>query len=288
MPEILATGSPRPALPPFMLADRPGAPVMIDVGATSLSVWSLGEGPPLLFLHGLGWDSGLWWPMVRRWAGRFRVICPDTRGHGASFAPPGPYSIKGFAVDMLRLLDALGIARTAVVGLSQGGMTALTMATSWPERIGNLSALATAARVDPTSAAALEERILAGRTAGPEAAARLAARGIFSDAFLAATPGYLEAFVAWRAAMPAAPLEAATRAGLGYDVTAALPGLSVPTLVVAGGADRLIPPQATRAIAEGIPGATYAELAGAGHILSVEQPEALASLLDRQLAGWAG
>ncbi len=277
-----------PSLPPFLLPQRPGAPIAVEAGETPLSVWVGGDGPPVLFLHGLGWDSGLWWPLVARFLPRFRVICPDTRGHGLSGTPPGPYSIAGFAADMLRVLDALGIARAAVVGLSQGGMTALTLATRHPARVGQLAALATTARVDPATAAALEDRIAAQRQAGPEAAARLAARSIFSDAFLEATPGYLDAFVAWRAAMPAAPLEAATRAGLGYDVTDALAGIAVPTLVVAGGADRLIPPAATRAIAQAIPGAAYAELDGAGHMLAVEQPAALGALLDAHLEGWAG
>ena len=276
-----------PPLPPFLIGQRPGAARRIAVSGTTLQVWTAGEGSPVLFLHGLGWDSALWWPFVQRYTATHRVICPDTRGHGGSDAPPGPYAIAQFAEDMVALLDALGIGRAAVVGLSQGGMTALHMATRSPARVGCLAALATAARVDPATAAALEDRIVAQREAGPEAAARLAARGIFSDAFLDRAPGYLDAFVTWRAAMPLAPLEAATRAGIGHDVTADLPAIAVPTLVVAGGADRLIAPAVTRSIADAVPGARFAELPGAGHMLAVEQPGPLAALLDPLLADWA-
>lgn len=278
--------SPPPALPPFLLSQRPGEAARVDVGDAELAVWSAGDGPPVLFLHGLGWDSSLWWPFVARYLDRFRVICPDTRGHGRSDAPPGPYSIAGFATDMVRVLDALGIARAAVVGLSQGGMTALTLAARHSDRVGCLAALATAARVDPATTAALEDRIRAQREAGPEVAARLAARGIFSAGFLARTPDYLDAFVAWRAAMPSAPLEAATRAGVGYDVTDALAAIAVPTLVVAGSADGLIAPAVTRAIADGIPGAAWGEIPGCGHMVAVEQPEAVAAYLDPLLDRW--
>lgn len=270
-------------LPPFAAASRPGAISSTRIaGGIDIALWRGGERgrPAVLFLHGLGWDNALWWPFVERYLDRFDVICPDTRGHGASGKPPGPYSIALFAEDMLGLLDALGLARVAVVGLSQGGMTAQVMATRAPQRVAALAAVATSGRMDPAASANMEDRIRASREAGPEAAARIAARSIFSDAFLARMPGYLDAFIAWRVAMDAAAQEAAMRAGTGYDVLPDLPKLRMPVLVVAGAVDRLIPPAASRAIAGAAPGAQYVEIPESGHMIAVEQPAALAAALD--------
>jgi len=270
-------------LPPFAALQRPGSVTSVRAGAIDIAYWRggrVGEGPAILFLHGLGWDGALWWPFVERYLDRFDVICPDTRGHGASSKPPGPYSIQLFADDMLALLDALALARVAVVGLSQGGMTAQTLATRAPQRIAALAALATAGRVDPTAAANMEERIKAQRESGPAAAARIAAKSIFSDAFLGRTPGYLEAFIDWRVGMDAAAQEAAMRAVANYDVMAGLSRLTIPVLVVTGSGDRLIPPAAGRAIAAAAPGAQYVEIPESGHMVAVEQPAALAAALD--------
>lgn len=269
--------------PPFAAAMRPGAVASLRAGDIDIAYWrggQVGQGPAVLFLHGLGWDNALWWPFVDRYLDRFDVICPDSRGHGGSAKPPGPYSIAVFAADMLALLDGLGVGRTAVVGLSQGGMTAQVMATSAPARVAALAALATSGRMDPAAAANMEARIQASRAAGAEAAARIAAKSIFSDAFLDRTSGYLDAFIAWRVAMDAAAQEAAMRAGIGYDVFPDLPKLKIPTLVVAGAFDRLIPPAASRAIAAAAPGAQYVEIPDSGHMIAVEQPASLAAILD--------
>lgn len=270
-------------LPPFAARHRPGAVASVRAGSIDIAYWRggrVGQGPPLLFLHGLGWDGALWWPFVERYLDRFDVICPDSRGHGASGKPPGPYSIGMFAADMLALLDGLGIKRTAVIGLSQGGMTAQVMATRAPGRVAALAAVATAGRTDPTAAANMDERIRAGREAGAEAAARIAAKSIFSEAFLAHDPGYLDAFVGWRVGMDDVALEAAMRALAGFDVLPDLPKLTMPVLVVAGAVDRLIPPAASRAIAAAAPGAQYAEIPESGHMIAVEQPARFAAVLD--------
>ncbi|HTY66318.1 MAG TPA: alpha/beta hydrolase [Alphaproteobacteria bacterium] len=278
MPSVAVT-----QLPPFAAAQRPGSVTSARAGTIDIAYWRggrVGQGPPILFLHGLGWDGALWWPFVERYLDRFDVICPDTRGHGASSKPPGPYSISLFADDMLALLDALKLPRVAVVGLSQGGMTAQTLATKAPQRVAALAALATAGRVDPTAAANMDERIKAQRESGPAAAARIAAKSIFSDGFLARTPGYLEAFIEWRVGMDAGAQEAAMRAVAGYDVMAGLATLAIPVLVMTGAADRLIPPAAGRAIAAAAPGAQYVEIPESGHMIAVEQPAAVAAALD--------
>src|SRR5690349_14680726 len=83
-----------------------------------------GNGPAVLLLHGLGWDHSLWNPTVAGFSPRFHMIAADTRGHGSTDKPDGPYDMEMFARDYEALADALGLKRLCVVGLSQGGMVA--------------------------------------------------------------------------------------------------------------------------------------------------------------------
>ena len=82
--------------------------------------------PWMVFSHSLAADHSMWWPQVDVFAASYNVLCYDTRGHGASDAPAGPYSLELLAADLLQLLRALGIERCHYVGLSMGGMIGQT------------------------------------------------------------------------------------------------------------------------------------------------------------------
>jgi len=243
-----------------------------------------GSGRPLVFLHGLGWDHMLWQSATERFARAYRVIAGDTRGHGQSDKPPGPYSIATFAEDWHGALAALGVRGACLVGFSQGGMIAQLLALQHPEDVGALCLVSTSCRVDPAVRARLEERIAIARADGPAAAARAAAASVFSKAYASAHPDAIERFVAWRAAMAQEPLFEATRAGAGFDVSQDLARLSVPTVVVYGTDDALTPPSVVKQVAAAVPGSTLMEVAGAGHMIPVEQPrrfeEIVATFLD--------
>lgn len=250
----------------------------------AMRIAEAGAGRPVVFLHGLGWDLSLWHPDLARLAPRYRAIAGDTRGHGGSDAPPGPYDIAMFAADWAGLLDTLGIRGACIVGLSQGGMVAQRLAAERPDLVAALVLVATACDSTPASEAAMEARLAALATDGPEASALVAARGIFSEGWLAANPAELDRFIAWRVRMPAAPLAAATRAAFGMDLKPLLPRIAVPTLVISGGGDRLTPPPRQAQIAALIPGARHATVPKAGHIVPAEQPAAFAAILDDFLA----
>lgn len=191
-----------------------------------------GEGPPVVLLHGLGWDHELWVPFMEQFTARYRIIAPDTRGHGRSDKPAGPYSIDAFAEDLQGLLNALALEKVALVGFSQGGMTAQLVALQQPKLVAALMLVCTACRSAPGVRDMLEERIRQARTAGPEAAARLAAKGIFSKGYAAAQFAAVERFVRWRAAMDQEALIAATRAAYGFDVSQRLHAIHAPSLIV--------------------------------------------------------
>ncbi len=216
-------------------------------------------------------------------ASRYRVIAADTRGHGETDKPDGPYSIAGFAADWAALLDRLQVKQACVVGLSQGGMVAQALALERPDLVSRLVLVATACRSHPAARENMEARILALADAGPEAAARVAADSIFSPAWRAANPAALSRFLAWRCLAPAAPLIAAMRAVYDFDLSGDLKSIRVPTLILSGTADTLTKPEAMREIAGLISGAELHSIEGAGHIIPVEKPDAFAESLDRFL-----
>lgn len=259
----------------------------VTVDGIAMHVVEAGQGPPVLLIHGLGWDGSMWSPTVDLIAGDHHVVTADTRGHGASDAPPGPYTIAGFARDYAALLDALRLEQVVVVGLSQGGMVAQTLALTRPDLVAALVLVSTASRSDPAAREHMEARLSATERDGAAAAARLAVESIFSPSWRAANPSAVERFVAWRTAMPLGPLAAATRAAYGFDLTGDLSCIAVPTLVVAGGADRLTPPSGMEDIAARIPGARYVVVPDAGHILPVERPDAFHGHLLSFLAALA-
>lgn len=103
------------------------------------------EEPPICFLHGFTLDHRMWIGDAEYFGHWYRVITPDAKGHGLSDAPPTGYSRDDRVVDLLRLLDHLGIDKVHLVGLSMGGSTGIGMALSNPERLASLTLVSTGA-----------------------------------------------------------------------------------------------------------------------------------------------
>ena len=256
----------------------------IAVSDTYLHVVEAGKGPAIVFFHGLGWTHALWAAAFDRYAERYRVIAGDTRGHGDSGKPPGPYSIAQFANDWMQALDALDVREAILVGFSQGGMIAQTIAVKAPARVKGLFLACTSAAGNPASFANMEARIKAMQAEGPEAAARVALASILSPAYLAAHPAQVEQFVRWRAAADQPSLVAAMLATKDYDVRAGLPGLKMPRQVFCGGADTLTPPARVAEVAQGL-GVPMQTIEGSGHMVQIEQPVRFYAALDAFLDG---
>jgi 3-oxoadipate enol-lactonase len=250
----------------------------------TMNIVEAGSGPPVLLIHGLGWDHSLWNPTVERLAKHCRVVAADTRGHGATDRPDGPYDMEMLARDYAALADALGLAGICVIGLSQGGMVAQSLTLLRPDLVCALVLISTSCKSDLSLRDNMEARIAAMEKAGPEAAARAAAESIFSPHWRAANPAALMRFIAWRSAMPTAPLTAATRALYDFDLSRELSRIAVPTLVVAGQEDTLTRPHGMQEMAALVPGAEYRLVPGSGHMIPVEQPEALHALVATFLA----
>ena len=113
----------------------------VDAGGLRVHVAEAGEGEPLVLLHGWPQNWWAWRKLIPPLAERYRVICPDLRGHGWTEAPPGGYEKKGLAGDLLALLDALELERVRLVGHDWGGFAGFLACVRAPERFERFLAL---------------------------------------------------------------------------------------------------------------------------------------------------
>ncbi len=235
-----------------------------------------GHGIPVLWIHGFPLGRWLWDPQVTALADTARSIAVDLRGFGGSSAPEGPYTMEVYAADLRGLLDALGIDRVVLAGLSMGGYIAFAFYAAYPERVQGLILADTRHQADTPEARAhryaLIERI---RAEGTPAAVEAFLPRLFGATTQRERPDLVETLRRKMLTNPAAGLIGALQAMAERpDRTELLPSIRVPTLVLVGEEDAVTPPEVARQMAEGIPGARLAVIPQAGHLANVEAPEA--------------
>lgn len=236
------------------------------------------EAPVLVLLNSLGTDLRMWEPQAAALRDEFRVVRLDTRGHGGSPVPDGPWTLADLGGDVLGLLDSLGIAKASFAGVSLGGATALWIAAHAPERVERLFACFTSPYFGPPEPWLQRAAIV--RAEGVEAVAD----GVLDRWFTAAIDPDLRARMREMiVATPPAGYAAATEVVAHLDLRDDLGRITAPTLVISGSEDPACPPEIGRALAAGIPGAEFAELEGAAHLGSVERPEAVTDLIRARL-----
>jgi 3-oxoadipate enol-lactonase len=240
------------------------------------------DAPALLLGGSLGTTGAMWAPQLQALADRYSLITFDHRGHGASPVPPGPYTIDDLGTDVLALMDELGLHRVAYCGLSIGGMVGQWLGINAPERISALILLCTAAHLD--TAETFLSRAAEVRAAGsPEPIADTVVGRWFTPAFAEAHPDVVARHRAMIAATPAEGYAACCEAIATMDLRVGLGSITAPTLVVSAAQDMSIPPEHGQAIATAVPGARYVELDPGAHVVSVERPEAVTTLIRDQL-----
>jgi len=216
--------------------------------------------PPLLLGNSLGTEHALWVPALPALTKRFRVLSFDWRGHGASEAPAGEYTLADLAGDALAVADAAGARRFSYAGISLGGMVGMWLGIHAGDRVEKLVLSNTSAKM---SATAWAERIARIRAGGIEAIVDTVLQRWFTPRYLAlADASFASARAAFLAADPGGYIGccAAIR---DMDLTPELASIRVPTLVITGARDVATPKEMGTAIAAAIPGARCVELISA-------------------------
>ncbi len=278
---------------PFDLEQRD-----VNVGGLRVSTYVVGEGPPVLILHGLGASKisvlPILPPLVH--AGH-RLVVPDLPGHGESDKPRGDYSPRFYARVLRQLMDALEIDRAAVVGNSLGGRVALEMAVRSPDRVTGLGLLDPAVpgfrvryvlgftRVIPTEVGAIPFPLR-------EAWMKRAVRRLMadpsrlpSDGFDAAAGEFIRIYRNPAARMAFFDSLRHILIEPPRPFWARMARVRVPAVVIWGEDDRLVPVRLAYKLADVLPGAELLVLPKVGHVPQFEAPEETAGTLLRFLAG---
>ncbi len=242
------------------------------------------EGAPwMVFSNSLATNLTLWNPQVAAFAGRWRTLRYDQRGHGGTTVPTAPASLPQLADDAQAIMAHFGVADAVFVGVSLGAATGLCLAPRVGSPIARLVAADGNAATPPGGAAGWSERLAVATDQGMPAFADLTIPRWFTPASRAAAAPAVATAQAMVASTPLAGLEACIRALQDYDLTAGLGAIGQPTLLIAGAQDGVMP-QTMRTIQAAIPGARYVEIPGAGHLPGIEQPQAFNAALETFLA----
>jgi len=256
----------------------------VHVGEVDLYYEIHGEGSPLLMINGLGASVETWSPFWMRLAEHFRVVLFDNRGVGRSTLPKSSFTIRTMADDAAGLLEAIRVPSAFVYGASMGGQIAQELALSHPEKVRALVLGMTTCGGPPAILPPPEVMQRLATLANPSAGSS-PLEVLWSVSY---TPEFLAAhraeLVREAAAVRYPPTPQGYRlqaeASMKFNSYDRLPKIQVPTLVMAGSRDLLMPPGNARLIASRIPGAQLHIFEGAGHGFTRERPEESVKLIS--------
>jgi 3-oxoadipate enol-lactonase len=242
--------------------------------------------PVVMLSNSLGTRLEMWDPQMQALTDRYRVLRYDSRGHGRSDAPDGPYSMDMLAGDAIGLLDALEIERVHFCGLSKGGMVGQMLGAKHGGRLVSLALCSTACHMPMRDV--WDERIRMVTKGGMAAVADGVIERWFTEAFRREPTVELERVQRMILETPPHGYAACCAAIRDMDLRELITGIRVPTLVIVGEDDPATPPEKAKEIQSLIPGAQLEVVPGAAHLLNIEQDvvfdAALKSLLDRHRA----
>ncbi len=251
----------------------------VAVGGVQLAYEERGTGFPLVFLHGFPFSRLMWERQLVGLANSARVVAPDFRGFGESEGTPA--TIEGLADDLHGVLEALAVPAVAMVGFSMGGYVLLRYLARHADRVKGVILVSTRADADaPDVRAGRLAAIERLRKEGPERYLAEFARRLVSPKTLESDPSGLAKVRRYMGTPRVEPLVGAlTAMAERPDSTAVLATITVPTLVIGGNDDKVIPPSVARGMGAAIKSAKVVILPDAGHMVNIEQSDQFTSSL---------
>ena len=228
------------------------------------------KGAPWLVLsHSLACNVRMWDPTVEAFKDRFQILNYDMRGHGATEAPAGAYTLDMLADDVISLMKSLDIRRAHFAGLSIGGMIGQTLVLKDSSLVEKLVLADTGHSQPPEAIAQWKERIVIAESKGMKALVESTMQRWFTEPFRNTPPAKKIADII--AATPVNGYVGCAQAIMKLNTTARLKEIKIPVLAITGEADGAA--GGTKYIGENVPGAKFVSISQAAHIANVEQPE---------------
>lgn len=232
-----------------------------------------GEGPWLTMSHSLACKLSMWDPQMAVLKPHYKVLRFDTRGHGASSAPEGPYTLEQMADDVHGLFAELGIKRTHWVGLSMGGMIGETYALKYPGVFQSMVLADTTSRRPPNAEQMWGERIKIAREKGMDALVGGTLERWFTEPYRTAHPDVMARIGDDIRNTPVAGFAGCCDAISKIDVLDRLKEIDCPALVMVGDQDHGTPPEMARQIHANLRDSDLLIIPSAAHLSNVEQPD---------------
>ncbi|OEY92913.1 3-oxoadipate enol-lactonase [Acinetobacter proteolyticus] len=233
--------------------------------------------PALVFSNSLGTNYGMWQQQFNYFKQRFYVICYDTRGHGSSSTPSGPYSLQQLGEDVIRLLDHLKIEKASFCGISMGGITGQWLAIHYPERFSHVVIANTAAKIGQEQAWLDRAQLVRKQGLGP--IATTAASRWFTDPFIQSHPAIVNNLCNDLSAGSAYGYANCCEALAKADVRDQLKDIHLPVLIIAGTQDPVTTVADGQFMQQQIADAQLVEIS-ASHISNIECPEFFNTALE--------
>ena len=232
--------------------------------------------PAIIFSNSLGTNYAMWQPQIDHFKDDFFVICYDTRGHGASSAPQGPYTLEQLGQDVVNLLDHLNIEKAVFCGISMGGLTGQWLAVHKAKRFNQIIVCNTAAKIGQEQA--WNERAALVREQGLQPIASTAAGRWFTDKFIQSNTAEVEKLQNSLAAGSAEGYASCCEALAKADLREALKTITLPVTVISGQQDSVTTVTDALYMTARIPNSQLIEI-NAAHISNIESPEAFTQAL---------
>jgi len=262
------------------------------VGNIDLAYSIKGKGDPLILIGGAGMVKEMWEHQVDGLSHQFRVIVFDNRGVGESTVTEPGFTIADMATDVVGLMDYLQIDKTHIFGVSMGGLIAQTLALDHGKRIRNAALGCTSHGGRFAKVPDAEVMSLLMKMSNPdipvEERIRIRLSIMYSKRFIREEPEEIDKIIAMalRHQPTVKGAQGQMQALSFFNIKKRLSEIRCPVLVITGGEDAMMPPENSRLIAEGIPGAELYIVKGTGHCFFDEKPEevnrVLATFFNRQ------
>lgn len=246
-----------------------------------------GDGTALLLIHGFPFHRHMWDPQVEALGKGFRLLVPDLKGFGSSEAPEdrSAYTVDSYADEIKAVLDHAGVDKAVIAGLSMGGYVALAFMRKYPDAAAALVLANTRAEADPP--AGIEKRTNQQNQVGKEGIAGLIEAmpgALLSEKTKANHPDVADRVRAVMDSPAAGYIGALEAMKQRPDSSAGLSAIKVPTLVIVGEDDPLIPADASRTLHEAIGGSKLVVIPEVGHLSNLEAPQAFNKALEEFLS----